>query len=141
MALLGLFAYRERARTPGEESTPTSAIWRMLDAARAQDPERYLGCYTDEMERSLRQNLQDMGPARFRDYLARSQRQLKGIAVSPPQTISADERRLSIEYVYGDRNEVQPVYLRRVGKDWKIFRVEGAERVKTLVPYGTPVTE
>jgi hypothetical protein len=29
--------------------------------------------------------------------------------------------------------------LEKYGDEWKITRVDGAERVKTLVPYGSPV--
>jgi hypothetical protein len=29
--------------------------------------------------------------------------------------------------------------LEKAGADWKITRMENSERVKTLVPYGTPV--
>ncbi len=126
---------------PRQEETPEAAIWRMVDASRSMDPERYLSCYTGDMERMLRRNLQEMGPAKFREYLSGSLRQMKGIAVSAPQTSAPDERRVSVEYVYEDRNEVQQVYLRQVGRAWKIFRVEGAERIKTLVPYGTPVND
>ncbi len=143
-ALLSIFAYRthqQRGSTPSAENSLEAGIWRMLDAARASDPDRYLDCYTGEMERLLRQNFQEMGSAKFREYLSGIQRQVKGIAVSAPQMSSPTEGRVSVEYVYENRNEVQQVYLRQVGKEWKIFRVEGAERIKTLVPYGTPVTE
>jgi hypothetical protein len=34
---------------------------------------------------------------------------------------------------------MQKMYLEKHGDRWKIARVDGAERVKTLVPYGTPV--
>ncbi len=140
-ALLGIFAYKKRPMASAVENSPESIIWQMVDASRASDAEGYMKCYTGEMERALRQNLQDMGQAKFRDYLSSSLRQVKGIAVSPPQTTSSDERRVSVEYVYQDRSEVQQVYLRQVGRRWKIYRVEGSERVKTLVPYGTPVRD
>ncbi len=140
-AVLGIFAYRQRGSRSREGDAPEATIWRMVDASRNADLDRYMQCYTGEIEQRLRQNLREMGPAKFRDYLRGSERQLKGIAVSAPQTSSPTETRVSVEYVYEDRNEVQQVYLRQVGKNWKIFRVEGAERVKTLVPYGTPVRD
>lgn len=139
--IAGFFAYQRRAPAPAEENTPESAVWRMMDASRAADPEKYLECYTGEMELLLRKNLQEMGPARFREYLVRTHGQVKGIAASPAQMSSSTEGRIAVEYVYQDRNEVQQIHLRRVGKQWKIARVETAERIKTLVPYGTPVTE
>jgi hypothetical protein len=82
-----------------------------------------------------------MGSARSRDYLLEAHQQLKGIAVRAPQMSSPLEARIPVEYVYENRNEVQQVYVRRVDGVWKIERVEGAERIKTLIPYGTPVEE
>lgn len=139
-ALLGFFVYKQR--TPATESgQPESVIWRMVDASRSADPQRYLACYTGEMQRFLRQNLEEMGSAKFREYLSNSLRPVKGIAVSAPETTAPSEKRVLVEYVYEDRNEKQQIYLRQVGKEWKIFRVEAAQRIKTLVPYGTPVTD
>jgi hypothetical protein len=145
VALLGVFVYRQRRAVPQkenpEENAPESAIWRMLEASRTQDVERYLSSYTGEIAALLQKNVQEMGAAGLRKYLSDSMRQVKGITVFPPEKSSADERRVSVEYIYEDRNEVQQYYLRQVGKAWKIFRIERAERVKTLVPYGAPATE
>jgi hypothetical protein len=113
----------------------------MVDASRSADPERYVACYTGVMERFLRQNLQEMGSAKFREYLSNSIRLVKGIAVSAPEATAPSEKRVSVEYVYEDRNEKQQVYLQQVGNEWKILRVEATEHIKTLVPYGAPVTD
>ena len=51
------------------------------------------------------------------------------------------EAQVRVEYVYSRRNEVQNVYLRKEASRWRILRVAGSEQVKTLVPYGTAVTE
>ena len=143
LALLGVFVYKRRSAMPQKENenAAESAIWRMLEAARTADVERYLSCYTGETAALLQKNVQEMGVAGFSKYLSNSMRQVKGIAVFSPEENSTDERRLSVEYIYEDRNEVQQYYLRQVGKEWKIFRIESAERVKTLVPYGAPATE
>jgi hypothetical protein len=53
--------------------------------------------------------------------------------------VSEREVSVRIEYVYPDRNETQTMFLEKTGNEWKIARVESAEPVKTLVPYGTPV--
>jgi hypothetical protein len=111
----------------------------MVDAARAGDPARYLECYTGELEPRLRRDFQEMGPVRSRDYLLDAQRQLKGVAVRSPRLSSPVEAQIPVEYVYEDRNEVQQVYVKRVDGRWRIDRVDGAERIRTLVPYGTPV--
>lgn len=141
-SLLGFFAYKERVRAPTTQSEqPESVIWRMVDASRSADPERYLACYTGEMRRFLGQNLEEMGSDKFREYLSNSLRPVKGVAVSAPESTSPSEKRVSVEYVYEDRNEKQQIYLRQVGHEWKILRVEATERMKTLVPYGAPVTD
>jgi hypothetical protein len=152
--ILGFFAYKQRAISPRSQRTasgesnapappsggaPESVVWRMVEASRAGDPARYLECYTGEMEPRLRRDFQEMGSARFRDYLLEAHRQLKGVAVRPPQMSSPFEAQIPVEYVYEDRNEVQQVYVKRVAGSWKIDRVDGAERIKTLVPYGVPV--
>ena len=51
------------------------------------------------------------------------------------------EARVRVEYIYSDRNEMQDVYLKQEGNNWKIVKVAGAERIKTLIPYGTAVTD
>jgi hypothetical protein len=118
---------------------PESVVWRMVEASRAGDPARYLECYTGEMEPRLRRDFQEMGAPRSRDYLLDAHRRLKGVAVRSPRMQSPLDAQISVEYVYEDRNEVQQVHVKRVAGSWKIDRVDGAERIKTLVPYGTPV--
>lgn len=124
----------------GDESKePRDTIYAMLDAARDGDVEGYIACHTGEMARQLEQSRDEMTPERFARYLADRNREIKGIAINEPEMPSADQARIRVEYVYQDRNEVQQVYLGKVGGDWKIQGVDAAERVKTLVPYGTPV--
>ena len=155
VGILWVAAYKQRAvssqarrsvtvesNAPGPEGAggrPESVVWRMVDASRAGDPDRYVECYTGEMEPRLRGDFQEMGSARSRDYLLEAHQQLKGVAVRAPRMSSPVEAQIPVEYVYEDRNEVQQVYVKRVDRVWKIERVEGAERIKTLIPYGTPV--
>jgi hypothetical protein len=56
-----------------------------------------------------------------------------------PQPLTEREVKLKVEYVYQDRNETQQLYVEKTPGGWRIARVDSAERVKTLVPYGTPV--
>jgi hypothetical protein len=56
-----------------------------------------------------------------------------------PEITSDREAKARVEYVYQDRNEAQNMYLEKTTTGWKITRVETAQRVKTLIPYGTPV--
>jgi len=126
-----------RGLTQGAEPTPQDAIYAMLDAARAGNVKKYMANYTGQMEQSLQRARADS--ADFAKYLRDSNAALKGIAVMEPQALSDREVKARVEYVYEDRNEVQFFYLENSRQGWKISRVESAERVKTLVPYGTPV--
>jgi hypothetical protein len=120
-----------------QDPTPQDAIYAMLDAARAGDVKKYLASYTGEMEQSLERAKSES--ADFAKYLRDSNAALKGIAVTEPQPLSDREVKARVEYVYQDRNEVQYFYLQKLPGGWKIARVDSAGRVKTLVPYGTPV--
>ena len=118
---------------------PQDAIYAMLDAARAGDVTRYLGSYTGQMESVLRQSLAETTEPGFAQHLRESNSSLKGIAVSDPQKIADLEVKVRVEYVYADRNEAQMMYLKRGPGGWKIARADSDQRVKTLIPYGTPV--
>jgi len=124
---------------PKAEPSPQDAIYAMLDAARVGDVKAYLTSYTGQMDAALKQSLAETTEASLAKYLKDSNAAVKGIAISEPQTVTDREVKVRVEYVYQDRNEAQTMYLEKVSGDWKISRVDGAERVKTLVPYGTPV--
>jgi hypothetical protein len=129
--------FRLSGLTQRQEATPQDAIYAMLDAARAGDVTKYLACYTGEMSQSLnraRAESQD-----FAKYLRDSGAGLKGIAVMEPQPQPDGQMQLRVEFVYQDRNEAQFFYLAKASGEWKISRIETSERVKTLLPYGTPV--
>ena len=64
---------------------------------------------------------------------------IKGVAVSAPRPLNDSEVSVRIEYVYQDRNEAQTMHLENVAGEWKIVRGDGADSVKTAVPYGTPI--
>jgi len=127
------------ARQPAE-ATPQDAIYAMLDAARDGDVKKYLAAYTGSMETALRQSIAESSDAAFRKYLQDTNAALKGVAVMAPDAVAGDrEVKVRVEYVYQDRNEAQTMNLEKTSNGWKIARVDSAERVKTLVPYGTPV--
>ena len=125
--------------TRAATSSPQDAIYAMLDAARAGDVKAFLAAYTGQMAAALEQSLAESTPAAFAKYLRDSNAAIKGVAISEPQTLTDHEVKVRLEYVYQDRNEAQVLYLEKGAAGWKITRVDGAERVKTLVPYGTPV--
>lgn len=121
------------------EATPQDTIYAMLDAAREGSVSKYLANYTGQMEAGLKQSIAEQGDASFVKYLKDSNSPIKGIAITEPQQLTDSEVKVRVEYVYQDRNEVQYMYLDKIGGAWKIARVDSTERVKTLVPYGTPV--
>ncbi|MBL8213164.1 MAG: hypothetical protein JNK87_20775 [Bryobacterales bacterium] len=144
---LGFVAYRTgalsgfdlSAKAPQADPTPQDAIYAMLDAGREGKVPAYLAAYTGQMADSLRKSAAEQGDAAFSAYLRESNAPIKGIALQEPQPLTDREVKLKVEYVFADRNEVQWMYLEREGKLWRISRVDAAERIKTLVPYGTPV--
>jgi hypothetical protein len=118
---------------------PRDAIYAMLAAARDGDVKAYLSRYTGQMETALQASVRESTVDGFARYLRDSNAQIKGVALTGPEPFNGSEVKVRLEYVYQDRNEAQTIYLEKVDGAWKISRVDGAERVKTLVPYGTPV--
>ena len=126
-------------RSPKSPAGPQDTIYGMLDAARTGNVGAYLGSYTGALQASLREAVRESTEKGFAKYLQDSNVTIKGVAVSEPQQVSESVVSVRVEYVYQDRNEAQNLRLERVNSEWKIAAVDGAERVKTLVPYGTPV--
>ena len=123
----------------GTAAGAAGALYAMLDAARQGDVNAYLACYTGTLRTSLEASVRESGVEPFGCYLRESNAAIKGVAISQPEPLSARECKVRVEYVYQDRNETQNVFLELAGTEWKIARVDGAERIKTLVPYGAPV--
>jgi hypothetical protein len=120
-----------------EEAAPQDVIYAMLDAAREGDVNKYIASYTGQMETSLRQAIAESPD--FSKYLKDSNAAIKGVAIAEPQQTADREVKARVEYVFQDRNEVQFMFMEKTPQGWRIARVDSAERVKTLVPYGTPV--
>ena len=142
MAALLAFAIARRNVRRGESTLaagPEGAVYAMLEASRAGDVSAYLAQYSGPMAATLRAVVAEKSEAGFRDYLRATNAEVKGIAISGVRQVSDSEAELQLEYIFQDRNEVQSVKLERQAGRWKIVRVDSAERVKTLVPYGTPV--
>ena len=124
---------------PKADPTPQDTIYGMLDAARAGDVQAYLGNYSGQMSTALQQSIAETTEPKFAQYLKDSNAAIKGVAISEPQALTDTQVKVRVEYVYQDRNEAQTMLLDKQSGVWKITQVESAERVKTLVPYGTPV--
>jgi hypothetical protein len=130
------------ASQPKLDPSPQDAIYAMLDAARDGNVAAYLGAFSGQMEISLRQSAAEQGDAAFANYLKDANAPVKGIAIMEPQPVTDGEVRVKVEYVYSDRNEAQWFHLvQQSDKTWKITRLDTAERVKTLVPYGSPANQ
>jgi hypothetical protein len=93
--------------------------------------------YIDPIQTPMRQAMSESRD--FPKYLRDSNAGVKGVAVNEPETLPDGRVKARVEYVYEDRNEVQFMYLEKTRQGWKIANVDAADRVKTLVPYGTPV--
>lgn len=143
LVLLGAltFVVARRARFTAvrstKEASPQDAIYAMLDAAREGNVKKYLASYSGQMEASLQQAVKESQD--FGRYLKDSNAAIKGVAIMEPEQVTNNEVKARVEYVFQDRNEVQSMVLDKIAGGWKIVRVDSAERVKTLVPYGTPV--
>ena len=132
-ALVGIVLVKRTRKDP----TPQDTIYAMLDAARAGNVTQYLSHYTGQMEQALQRARSDSPD--FAKYLKESSEGIKGTTVWEPEFTSENEAKARVEFVYQERNEVQLMFLDKTPAGWKISRVDSAERVKTLVPYGTPV--
>jgi hypothetical protein len=119
--------------------SPKDTIYAMLDAARAGDVKAYLAQYTGSIAAFLQRAAEEKTAAGFRAWLTTRNAEIKGVAISEPQMLSDREATIRVEYIYQDRNEVQMVFFEKVDRAWKIARVDSAEQIKTLVPYGAPV--
>ena len=124
---------------PKPDPTPQDAIYGMLDSARAGDVQGYLANYSGQMSTALQQSIIETTEPKFAQYLKDSNAAIKGVAISEPQQLTDTQVKVRVEYVYQDRNEAQLMNLEKQSGVWKITQVDSTERVKTLVPYGTPV--
>jgi hypothetical protein len=139
-AIVAIVAGRTGWR-PATRPDPTAqdVIYGMLDAARAGDVRGYMDAYAGAMETSLRQAIAESTEAGFAKYLKETNAPIKGIAISEPETQAEGQVKARVEYVFQDRNEIQYMYLEKMGRTWKITKVDSAQRIKTVIPYGTPV--
>jgi hypothetical protein len=143
LATLLVLTQRERLRHWQTNSVapaaPEEVIWQMSDAARAGKADAYLACFSGELRMRLEKTASEMGAARFTEYLQQLNREVTGIAVSDLAQSDADTARLRVEFVLRGKNEAQTHHFKRRDGQWMIERVDDAEQVKVLIPYGTAV--
>jgi hypothetical protein len=122
-------------------ASPEDSIYAMLDAARAGDTKSYLDSFSSPVREQLSEVIKENSEPKFAEYLKSQNAALQSVAVSIPDRLSDFEARARVEYVYADRNEVQSLYLRKESARWRIFKIVGADQIKTLVPLGSTVND
>ena len=122
-------------------ATPEDTVYGMLDAARAGDTTVYVDTFAGSLQQQIQQVIRESGRKQFATYLTGQSSSFQSIALSVADQPSDVEARLRIEYVYANRNEVQIFHLRKSGAHWKIIGISGRDQIKTLIPYGTAVTD
>ena len=120
---------------------PEDATYKMLDAARAGDVKAYLDFFSGPLRAELTQTAKESPPNAFSNYLVRQSAVLTGVAVTLLVSPNNGESKVRLEYVYRDHSEVQDLTLHLEGTDWKIVRIAGSNQIKSLIPYGTIVTD
>ncbi len=113
----------------------------MLDAARAGNTRAYLDSFSGPMHDQLLQIVNENTEPKFSAYLTAQNAAFQGVAIALIDRPSETEADARLEYVYSNRNEIQNLFLKNERGRWKILKVAGAERIKTLVPFGTATTD
>lgn len=138
--LLIIFARRPAGQDAADTATPDGAVWAFFAAQKSGDVGRYLRTLGGEALKVAEQSVRDAGRAKFAEYLKRSDGELKGIAVRGKQNRAPDSVLVLVDLTFGDGQEAQRFLVERRGANWKITRIEGEQRRRSLIPYGTPVT-
>jgi hypothetical protein len=120
---------------------PEDAVYGMLDAARAGNTSVYVDTFSGPLQQQIRQVIRESGKGQFSSYLTGQSSSYESVALSVTDQPSDSEARLRVEYVYRNRNEVQTFHLKKETGRWKIVGISGTDLVKTLIPYGTAVTD
>jgi hypothetical protein len=131
------FLSRSRPRIP----TPEDTVYGMLDAARAGDTGVYVDAFSGPLQQQIQQAVRESGKTQFANYLTAQSSSFQSVALSVADQPSDVEARLRVEYIYVNRNEVQTFHLKKTGARWKIIGISGTDQIKTLIPYGTAVSD
>ena len=109
-----------------------------ITAAAKGDLTTYLDQFTDPLRGQLERTQTEKGSEYLRDYLKRLTRPVKGVAINlrKKQDTAPDEARLDVEFIYANRNETQPFFLRREDGRWRISSMDSVRSTPVLIPYG-----
>ena len=123
----------------GAPALPEDIIQAMLAASRLGDARSYLDYFTDTLRLQLNATRQQMGEARFREYLVESQAPVMGVAITRLADTQPDRIRCEVEFVFRDKNQRQMIELKKEGERWRIDAMGQAVYVKPAILYGTKV--
>ena len=123
----------------GQKSHPEDVVWAMFKSAGKGDIDEYLGCFSQSLKEKIGSAIAEMGEERFKQYLAQTDKDIIGIAITDRQQVAEDEIHLKVELVFKNSNDVQKFALRKTRNTWKIEEISGSAKVKMLIPYGTQV--
>jgi hypothetical protein len=141
ISAIAFFAKRNQTSSIGKAPvTPEDVVWRMSDAAREGNVAAYLDCFSGALRQNVQRAVAEMGEAQFSQYLKRLNQEMTGIAVSDFERISDAEATLRVEFVFRGGNEAQKHHFKLIDGAWKIEKLDGAERIKPLIPYGADAT-
>jgi hypothetical protein len=122
-------------------ANPEDTVYGMLDAAHAGDTAVYVDTFSGPLQQQIQQVIRESGKKQFATYLTAQSSSFQSVALSVADQPSDVEAHLRVEYVYANRNEVQTFHLKKSGESWKIIGISGTDQIKTLIPYGTAVTD
>ena len=122
-------------------ATPEDAVYSMLDAARAGNTAVYVEAFSGPLQHQIQQVVRESGKTQFAIYLSGQSTSFQSVALSIADQPSDVEARLRVEYIYLNRNEVQIYHLQKLDSRWKVVGISGTDLTKTLIPWGTAVTD
>lgn len=134
---LGMSMARGRRAVP-DANDPQSAVYAMLEAARAGDVSRYLAHFGAPALDEFRQTIREHGEGAFSNYLRDVNTSMAGIAVADPE-FTGETAKVRVEYVYKDHNMVQHLDMSKSRKGWQIVRTESEDAARMPVAFGTTV--
>jgi hypothetical protein len=140
VVLLIVFARKPAGQEATDASTPDGVVWAFFAAQKTGDVGKYLGTLGGDALKVAQQSINDTGRAKFAEYLKQSDKELKGIAVRGKQDGAPGSVVVLVDLTFADGQEAQRFLVAREGVGWKILRIEGDQRRRSLIPYGTPVT-
>ena len=120
---------------------PEDTVAAFFDAATGGDVETYLGLTAGALRRSLDRTRAELGDKRFRANIMKTVAEVKGQALMPGAGAPEGFAALDMEFVFGDRKELQRLLLQNTDTGWAIVEMSEAQTVKPIIPYGTPVFE